>query len=96
MSNESTRLALSVASIFLAACGPAKTHQDVECPDLPKSKSGVKCLGINSCKGQSECMTKGPGGKVTHQCGGQNSCSGSGWVTVSDEKTCEGKGGKVM
>ncbi|MCA9660514.1 MAG: hypothetical protein KC486_19390 [Myxococcales bacterium] len=91
-------LATSVASLFLSACSGAKTqHSDVVCPDLPQSRtSGVRCLGINTCKGTSECLTKGPGGKVDHNCGGQNTCSGKGWLTVEDAAACKAKGGKVM
>ncbi|MCB9566531.1 MAG: hypothetical protein H6710_04835 [Myxococcales bacterium] len=90
-------MATSVASLFLSACGPKADHSDVVCPDLPQSRSsGVRCLGINTCRGTSECLTKGPGGKVDHHCGGQNTCAGKGWLTVEDAETCGERGGKVF
>ena len=92
-------MATSVASLFLAACSGSKTqHADVSCPDLPQKRasSGVKCLGANTCKGLSECLTKAAGGKVDHNCGGQNTCSGKGWLTVEDEAACKAQGGKLM
>ena len=48
----------------------------------------VKCLGANSCKGQSECASK------ANSCKGQNSCKGKGWITTSSSQQCEQRGGK--
>jgi hypothetical protein len=48
----------------------------------------VKCVGGNSCKGQSECATK------ASSCKGQNSCKGKGWITTSSTQQCEQRGGK--
>jgi hypothetical protein len=42
------------------------------------SKDLVKCVGANSCKGQSECST------ASNSCGGQNGCSGKGWKKMSE------------
>ena len=50
----------------------------------------VKCSGINSCKGTSECKT------ATSACKGQNSCKGHGWVHTKTAQECEEKGGKVV
>lgn len=50
---------------------------------------GVKCLGINACKGQSGCRT------AANACKGQNSCKGKGWLMVDSEKECVDKGGTV-
>ncbi|MBV8054446.1 MAG: hypothetical protein JOZ29_02720 [Deltaproteobacteria bacterium] len=47
----------------------------------------VKCVGANSCKGQSECATK------MSSCKGQNSCKGKGWITTSSTQQCEQSGG---
>ena len=52
--------------------------------------AGVKCAGINSCKGHSECKT------ATNDCKGHNSCKGEGWVTKSSAKECTAAGGKVV
>jgi hypothetical protein len=48
----------------------------------------VKCVGANSCKGQSECATR------ANSCKGQNSCKGKGWITTSSTQQCEQRGGK--
>lgn len=50
----------------------------------------VKCAGVNSCKGHSECKT------ATHECKGQNSCKGDGWVTKPSAEACTSAGGKVL
>jgi hypothetical protein len=47
----------------------------------------VKCVGANSCKGQSECASK------ANSCKGQNSCKGKGWITTSSTQQCEQRGG---
>jgi uncharacterized membrane protein len=48
----------------------------------------VKCLGGNSCKGQSACKTTSSG------CQGQNACKGKGFVMTASSKECEKDGGK--
>jgi hypothetical protein len=48
----------------------------------------VKCVGANSCKGQSECATK------ANSCKGQNSCKGKGFITTSSPQQCQERGGK--
>ena len=49
----------------------------------------VKCLGGNSCKGQSACKT------ASSSCQGQNSCKGKGWVMTASIKECQADGGKA-
>lgn len=51
---------------------------------------GVKCAGVNSCKGHSECKT------ATHDCKGMNSCKGDGWVNKASEQECIAAGGTVQ
>lgn len=53
------------------------------------SSAEVKCMGINACKGTSECATASNG------CQGHNSCKGQGWVHASMEE-CDAQGGKVV
>jgi len=45
---------------------------------------GVKCAGVNSCKGTSECKAAG------HECKGQ------GWTTSKSAAECTKAGGKVV
>jgi hypothetical protein len=47
----------------------------------------VKCVGGNSCKGQSSCK----GGN--HSCKGLNSCKGQGFVNTASAQECTDKGG---
>lgn len=52
------------------------------------SAASVKCVGGNSCKGQSSCKS------ASNSCMGQNSCKGKGWVMATSAKVCTDKGGK--
>jgi len=48
----------------------------------------VHCVGVNACKGKSDCKT------ATNACKGHNNCKGHGFVAMT-KKTCEQIGGKV-
>jgi hypothetical protein len=50
----------------------------------------VKCAGLNSCKGSSDCKT------AKNECKGQNSCKGMGWNTKASAKECTTAGGTVL
>lgn len=76
-------IATAVAGLF-AANGAAASE------DGGGTDAEVKCLGVNECKGNSQCGV--PGG---HSCHGENSCKGKGWIKMS-EKDCKDKGGKVL
>lgn len=47
----------------------------------------VHCLGINACKGKSECGVEG-----AHGCAGHNACKGKGWVTLTRKECADQKG----
>ena len=53
------------------------------------AEDAVKCAGVNSCKGHSECAT------ASNSCKGQNSCKGHGFISLTKSE-CEAKGGKVL
>lgn len=72
-------LVASAAALFAAALAPVASAGD-----------GVKCGGINSCKGTSACKT------ATSSCKGQNSCKGLGWSEVATRSECISRGGKVL
>jgi hypothetical protein len=61
-------------------------------PLLAQDSSGqwatVKCIGGNSCKGQSACAS------ASNSCKGQNSCKGKGWIKTSSAE-CTQKGGQI-
>ncbi|MBI3198893.1 MAG: hypothetical protein HYZ40_15585 [Rhodospirillales bacterium] len=52
--------------------------------------AGIKCTGINSCKGTSACKT------ASSACKGMNACKGQGWTETRDVVSCTSKGGKVI
>lgn len=75
-------LAAAAASMFAAgAIGFTPT---------PAAADGVKCAGINSCKGHSECAT------ASSSCKGLNACKGQGWVSADSAEACTGEGGTVI
>ena len=76
-------LAAAVGAIFLTTPVLAQSSSDSS-----TSASSVKCVGGNSCKGQSSCKSASNG------CMGQNSCKGKGWVMATSAKICTDKGGK--
>ncbi|OGI68845.1 MAG: hypothetical protein A2W18_10100 [Candidatus Muproteobacteria bacterium RBG_16_60_9] len=53
-----------------------------------KDAGKIHCVGVNACKGKSECAT------ASSSCKGQNACKGKGMNVMAD-KECEAKGGKV-
>jgi uncharacterized membrane protein len=76
-------LAAAVGAMFLSTPVLAQTSSGNSA-----SADKVKCMGGNSCKGQSSCKSASNG------CMGQNSCKGKGWVMATSAKVCTDKGGK--
>ncbi|HEY1090816.1 MAG TPA: hypothetical protein VGE47_06985 [Burkholderiaceae bacterium] len=74
-------LAVAAAALF-AASGVATVAQ--------ASDGGVKCSGVNSCKGTAECKT------AKNDCKGHNSCKGQGWVKKASAEECTKGGGMVV
>jgi hypothetical protein len=72
-------LVASAAALFAAAV-----------TSVASADNGVKCGGINSCKGTSACKT------AASSCKGQNSCKGLGWSEVATRDECTSRGGKVL
>jgi len=85
MLNAKSGVAIAAAAAALFATGllSSTTAQAAE-------MDSVKCAGINSCKGHSECKT------ASSDCKGLNSCKGQGWLTSKSEKECMDAGGKVI
>lgn len=104
----STTFAVTAAALFLAGCGKEQpTTTPTDGAGTPTASGGdagataeaagddaevaeVKCFGINECSSQSACDVAG-----SHDCGGQNSCKGKGWILVPQSE-CDEKGGKVL
>jgi hypothetical protein len=76
-------LATAVALMFVGNAMAADS------PSSDASSAQVKCVGGNSCKGQSACKS------AQSSCKGQNACKGKGFVMSSNDKECQSAGGKV-
>lgn len=76
-------LAIAATAAALFTLGTAPLAQAA-------TDAGVKCAGVNSCKGSSECKT------AKSECKGHNSCKGQGWVTKKTAEECTKEGGTVV
>jgi len=74
-------LATAVALMFAGNAVYAADSSDA-------TASQVKCVGGNSCKGQSACQS------ANSECKGQNACKGKGYVMAPSAKECVAAGGK--
>jgi uncharacterized membrane protein len=77
-------IAATVAGLFLAGSALAADEGKSE------PNAGIKCSGINACKGHGACAGAG------HDCAGKNACKGQGWEKVASPDECTDKGGKVV
>ncbi len=82
MSKIKTGLSIATAAAIVAMSGlsiaaPASAADD-----------NVKCFGVNSCKGQSDCKA------ASHDCKGQNTCKGQGFKAETAAK-CKADGGST-
>ena len=75
-------LATTAAALF-ALGGAISTAQAAD-------NMSVKCAGLNSCKGTSDCKT------AKSECKGLNSCKGMGWNAKASAKDCTSAGGMVL
>ncbi|ARN82670.1 hypothetical protein [Methylocystis bryophila] len=81
-----TGAALAVAAVSLALAAQATNASAAM-----SGKAGkVHCLGVNSCKAKSDCMTP------KNSCKGMNECKGKGWLFMDSEAECTKGGGKVL
>nr|AMK59577.1 hypothetical protein Y88_0106 [uncultured bacterium UPO75] len=72
-------LASAAAALLLSGAAPLAAQAE---------EAKVQCLGVNACKGQSDCATANNG------CQGQNACKGKG-MKVMTEAECKAAGGTV-
>ena len=82
MSKMKTGLSLATAAAFIALTGMSVAAPAAAADDT------VKCFGVNSCKGSSDCKSG------AHECKGQNSCKGQGFKDMSAQ-ACTTAGGKT-
>jgi hypothetical protein len=71
-------LAAAAGALFLAT-SPALADTDEE------KEAKVKCEGVNSCKGQSDCHT------AHNECSGKKSCKGKGYKKMTAEECAAAK-----
>lgn len=75
---KTTGFGLAVAAAAMLAAAPMAAH----------SGSTVgKCMGVNSCRGHSDCKT------AKSSCRGRNSCAGKGFLEMSKAE-CDTAGGE--
>ncbi|MBX3626790.1 MAG: hypothetical protein KF892_17355 [Rhizobacter sp.] len=77
-------LATTAAALFSTLAAP------VQAASHAGGDMTVKCSGVNSCKGTSECKT------AKSECKGHNSCKGQGWVSKKSADECTKAGGSVI
>ena len=76
MSARNMLIASAVAMLFVTGAVNARADQSM-------GAEQVKCVGANSCKGQSACKSA------------QNDCKGKGFLLTKSKSACEAKGGTV-
>ncbi len=79
--------AMLATAVALAFMSSPVTAADTSSPSATKAQ--IKCVGGNSCKGQSECKS------ASNDCKGQNACKGKGYVITETAKQCTALGGRV-
>lgn len=82
------QLKMSSIAIATVAAGLFALNGPIAAAEKDNSTETVHCVGVNACKGMSDCHT------AESSCAGQNSCKGKGYVEMS-RKTCQQIGGKV-
>jgi uncharacterized membrane protein len=80
----------SGAALAIAAVSLALVAQATGASAAMGKPGKVKCLGVNSCKAKSDCMTP------KNSCKGMNECKGQGWLFEESEAECTEAGGKVL
>jgi hypothetical protein len=76
--------AILAAAVALSFMGTSVYAAD----ESSATAAQVKCVGGNSCKGQSACKS------AQSDCKGQNACKGKGYVMTPGNKECVKAGGK--
>ncbi len=102
---HASQIALAAAALFVSACHhdePTKhpdgaTAADGKTADVAKATK-IKCFGVNECSTQGACDVPDnrvePGSKG-HDCAGNNTCKGKGWVQLTTDE-CTAKGGEEL
>jgi hypothetical protein len=86
--NESKRNTLKKISGVALASVAAGMFMTATIDTAAAAEAKVNCMGINSCKGKTDCKSS------KNECKGKNNCKGQGFKAVS-AKECKKKGGEV-
>jgi len=78
---------LSIASIALALA-VSGTALVAPTGAVASEEANIHCVGVNTCKGNSDCKT------ASNECAGMNECKGHGFVAMTQTQ-CEKIGGTV-
>jgi hypothetical protein len=86
MKMRSSLVATAAAGLFLAGMAGAAHAEE------PAADAMVKCEGVNSCKGKSDCKT------AQNECKGHNGCGGQGFkmMTADDCEAAKAKAAEDM
>jgi uncharacterized membrane protein len=75
----------TISGAALAAAAAMILSSGVSTFAVAADAAKVKCEGVNSCKGSSECSS------AENSCKGMNTCKGHGWVSLTDEECTAAK-----
>lgn len=99
--NSNKLAGMIAASATALALSSAAIAADKPLPKQIGANDTVKCYGVNSCKGSSDCKVEaascsGDSGCSTagNSCAGANSCKGKGFKKIAAGK-CLTDGGKI-
>jgi hypothetical protein len=85
---RTTKVAGAILATAVAMAFSGRVLMAADASGTSAQQAQIKCLGANSCKGQSACKN------ANNNCKGQNSCKGKGFIVTIDAKSCETKGGR--
>jgi hypothetical protein len=86
---RTTKVAGAILATAVAMAFSGRALMAADASGASAQQPQIKCLGANSCKGQSACKN------ANNSCKGQNSCKGKGFIVTIDAKSCEAKGGHL-
>lgn len=87
MNSRKRKLKASVSGALLAVAAAGIFQVSAVQTTAAATSAKVRCIGVNACKGKSEC-------KTAEAQKGQNACKGHGLLFLSEEQ-CKMRGGKI-
>lgn len=85
---KTTGVALALAAASLTGCNSMGGNSGMHSDNMSAKAEGVKCYGVNKCKGHNDCKT------ASNACKGMGSCKGQGFVKMSS-RNCSEVGGNA-